>query len=126
MAPSPNKPTSAELDILRALWKIGPCSVKDVQNFLQDERGYTTILKLLQIMTTKKLVKRVKKDRAHIYQASYSADQTQRSMISDLLNRVFDGSSSKLVMQALSTRKASKDELAEIRKMLDNLEGDLK
>lgn len=126
MSYNPIKPTSAELEILQALWKIGPCSVKDVLNYLHDDRGYTTILKLLQIMTSKKLVKRVKKDRAHIYEASCSADQTQRGLISDLLNRVFDGSSSKLVMQALSTRKASKDELAEIRRMLDDLEGDLK
>lgn len=124
MAQQPTRPTSAELDILRVLWKIGPCSVRKVQEYLNDNRGYTTILKLLQIMTTKKLVKRVKKDRAHIYETSFSADQTQRSMLSDMLNRVFDGSSSKLVMQALSTKKASKDELAEIRKLLDNLEGE--
>lgn len=122
------KPTDAELDILGILWKYGPCSVKRVQEYLTDDppRGYTTVLKLLQIMTQKGLVTRIKKDRAHIYKASLSADQTQKSIISNILNKVFDGSSHKLIMQALSSKPASKDELEEIRKLLDNLEGDLK
>ena len=123
-----HRPTDAELDILQVLWKEGPCSVKEVLGYLDDNppRGYTTILKLLQIMTQKGLVKRVKKERAHIYAASSSAAQTQSNMLSHFLKKVFDGSSSQLIMQALSTKKASKDELGQIRKLLDDIEGDMK
>ena len=122
------RPTAAELDILRTLWKFGPCSVKEVQAHLESRppRGYTTVLKLLQIMTRKGLVTRHKKDRAHIYKASQSAEQTQKNILSTVLNKVFDGSSHKLVMQALATRTASRDELEEIRRLLDNLEGEAK
>src|SRR5471030_1683114 len=112
------KPTDAELAILRVLWSRGPSTVRQIAEDMGREAGYTTILKLLQIMTEKRLVVRDEAARTHIYQAAYSQDQTQRQLVTDLLERAFDGSAAKLVMQALSTRKTSPEELAEIRKLL--------
>ena len=122
------KPTDAELDVLRALWEHGPGTVKEVQQRLPEtpHRGYTTVLKLLQIMAEKGLVRRDERQRAHIYEADLSLAQTQKNLLSHLLDRVFESSTGNLVMQALSTRKASKEELAEIRKLLDKMEGDTK
>ena len=118
------KPTKAELAILRVLWERGPSTVREVTEALEGERtaGYTTILKLLQIMTGKGLVRRNVSARSHVYQASVPAETTQRQLVRDLLDRAFGGSAQQLVLQALSARRASPEELAEIRRLLDELE----
>ena len=115
------KPTDAELAILRVLWERGPSTVRQVHELVARDRpaAYTTALKLLQIMTEKGLVDRDERERTHIYRARLSEEQTQRQLVRDLLDRAFGGSSSKLVMQALATRRASADELREIRKAID-------
>jgi BlaI family penicillinase repressor len=119
MPPRPRKPTDAELAILRVLWSRGPCTVRQVAEALGRETGYTTILKLLQIMAEKSLVRRDETARTHVYEAAYSEDQTQRQLVTDLLERAFGGSASKLVLQALATSKATPKELAEIKKILE-------
>ena len=115
------KPTEAELAILRVLWQRGPSTVRTVTDALQAERGtgYTTALKLLQIMTEKGLVVRNDSARSHVYQASVPAETTQRQLVDDLLDKVFGGSAGQLVVQALSAERASPEELAEIRKLLE-------
>ena len=117
------RPTDAELAILRVLWRRGPSTVRQVLEEAGEETGYTTILKFLQIMTEKGLVTRDESERTHVYQASRPEETTQRQLISDLLERAFSGSATKLVLQALSAKKASADELNEIRKLLDKMEG---
>jgi BlaI family penicillinase repressor len=118
---APPRPTDAELAILRVLWERGPSTVRQVHDVLSRDRaaGYTTALKLLQIMTEKGLVRRDDTDRTHIYQARLSEEQTQRQLIRDLLDRAFGGSASKLVMQALAARRATPEELGEIRKLIE-------
>ena len=118
---TPPRPTDAELAILRVLWERGPCTVRQVHDVLSRERpaAYTTALKLLQIMTEKGLVRRDDTDRTHIFQARLSEEQTQRQLIRDLLDRAFGGSASKLVMQALAARRATPEELGEIRKLIE-------
>lgn len=118
------RPTDAELEILNVLWKRGPSTVREVYEALLEnkDKGYTTILKLMQIMAEKGLVSRDESDRTHIYEAERAQDETQRQLLSDLLDRAFNGSATKLVMQALSSKKASSEDLAEIRRMLDELE----
>ena len=125
MSIAKTKPTDAELDILRVLWDHGPCTVRQVHEFLNSDppRGYTTVLKLMQIMSEKGLVKRDERQRAHVYEACVSADQTQKNLVTHLLDRAFEGSAGKLVMQALSTHPASAEELEEIRRLLDDMEG---
>ena len=120
------RPTDAELSILRVLWERGACTVREVHDALSSTQatGYTTVLKLMQIMTEKGLVVRDESERAHVYQASHSEQRMQRHIVADLVERAFGGSSVKLVMQALSGRKASSAELIEIRELLDTLEGD--
>jgi BlaI family transcriptional regulator, penicillinase repressor len=115
------RPTDAELSILRVLWQLGPSTVRQVHDVMSRQRptAYTTALKLLQIMTEKGLVRRDESDRTHVYHSKLSEEQTQRQLIRDLLDRAFGGSSSKLVLQALATKRASSDELAEIRQMLE-------
>ena len=127
------RPTDAELAILRVLWERGPSTVREVHDDLSSSQdtGYTTVLKLLQIMTDKGLVVRDESQRAHIYSASESEQRTQRKLIGDLMDRAFGGSPSKLMMQALSAGTASADELTAIRKLLDQhidhqIEGDAK
>jgi predicted transcriptional regulator len=119
------RPTDAELAILRVLWNRGPSTVRQVFEVLSEERdlGYTTALKMLQIMAEKGLVQRDASGRVHIFSASQTQSQTQRSLLDDLLDKAFGGSSLSLVMQALATRKASRKELSEIRKLLDQAEG---
>jgi predicted transcriptional regulator len=112
------KPTDAELAILAVLWSRGPGTVRQIAEHMGREAGYTTILKLLQIMTEKGLVVRDEAARTHIYAAAYTQDQTQRQLVTDLLDRAFDGSAAKLVLQALAGRKTSPEELAEIKKLL--------
>jgi predicted transcriptional regulator len=115
------RPTDAELAILRVLWELGPSTVRQVHDVLMRERptAYTTALKLMQIMTEKGLVRRDEADRTHIYHPRLTQEQTQRQLLRDLMDRAFGGSSSKLVLQALASKRASSDELAEIRRMLE-------
>lgn len=124
MATRPGKkPTDAELAILRVLWTRGPSTVREVARELGRESAYTTILKLLQIMTDKRLVRRDDSPRTHVYEAVGTEGQTQQQLVTDLLDKVFDGSASKLVMQALAAKKTSRKELDEIRKLLDQQRG---
>ena len=122
------RPTPAELSILRVLWERGRSTVRDVQEALNRGRprssptGYTTVLKLMQIMTDKGLVRRDESQRTHVYEAAATEDQTQGRLVRDLLDRAFGGSAQKLVLHALSARKASPEEIAEIRSLLDALE----
>src|SRR3954464_5865367 len=115
------RPTDAELSILRVLWERGPSTVRQVHEQLAHDRqaAYTTALKLLQIMTEKGLVERDERDRTHVYRARLSEETTQRQLVRDLLDRAFGGSSGKLVMQALATRRASAAELQDIRSLID-------
>ena len=118
------RPTDGELAILQVLWQHGPSTVRRVHEALSPERktGYTTTLKLMQIMAQKGLVRRDVSARQHVYEAAVSEDHTQRQLIGDLLTQVFDGSARKLIMQALAARKVSPEELAEIRKLLKESE----
>jgi predicted transcriptional regulator len=117
------KPTDAELAILRILWTRGPSTVRDIATDMGREEAYTTVLKLLQIMTDKELVRRNETARTHIYEAAHSEEQMQQHLITDLLDRAFDGSAATLVMRALSSKKTSPKELAEIRKLLKSKQG---
>jgi BlaI family transcriptional regulator, penicillinase repressor len=118
------RPTDAELEILNVLWQRGAATVREVHDELSARKAtlYTTVLKTLQIMTEKGLVERDESQRAHLYRARLAQDETQRQLLNDLLARAFDGSATKLVMQALSGREASAEELTEIRAMLDRFE----
>ena len=125
MTPELPKPTPAELEILRSLWRHGPSTVREVLGRLHPSRpaGYTTVLKLLQIMADKGLVKRNEDARAHVYQATASEAATQKQLLRDLVDRAFGGSTSQLVLHALATRRASRGDLARVRELLDELEG---
>ncbi len=118
--PTP-RPTDAELAILRVLWNHGAATVREVQSRLGDGVGYTTVLKMLQIMTEKGLVGRDESRRAHVYRARVGEEQTQQHLLGDLLDRAFQGSTARLVMQALSARRAAPEELAEIRRWLESM-----
>jgi len=121
MADAPPRPTDAELEILTVLWSIGPATVREVHDVISRRRTaqYSTILKFMQIMTEKGLVRRDEKERAHIYQAARPREWTQRQLAGDLLERAFAGSAKALLIGALSARKATKEELAEMRKLLE-------
>jgi BlaI family transcriptional regulator, penicillinase repressor len=121
----PPRPTPAELEILGALWELGPSTVREVQEALDRRRptGYTTALKLLQIMTDKGLVRRDASERAHRYSPRLPRERTEQQMVGDLVDRAFGGSASRLVMRALASRPASADELERIRELLDEIEG---
>jgi len=112
------KPTDAELAILRVLWARGPSTVRQIAEEMGRDTGYTTVLKLLQIMTEKRLVRRDESARTHVYEAAFTQDQTERQLVTDLLDRVFDGSAAKLVLQALATTKSTPEELDEIKKLI--------
>lgn len=114
----PKKPTEAELAILRVLWTRGSSTVRDVAEAMGRGGAYTTILKLMQIMTEKGLITRDDSARAHVYEAAYSEGHTQQQLVTDLLDRLFDGSPSRLVMHALAAKQASPDELRAIRRLL--------
>jgi predicted transcriptional regulator len=114
------RPTDAELAILRVLWNRGPSTVREVVDAMRHQGAYTTVLKTLQIMTEKGLVRRNDAERTHVFEAVASEDQTQQQIVGDLLKRVFDGSAARLVLQALRAGDASPDELAEIRRLLDS------
>jgi predicted transcriptional regulator len=121
MSNDPPRPTNAELEILTVLWTIGPATVREVYNVISRRRPalYSTTLKFMQIMAEKGLVRRNEKQRAHVYEAARPREWTQRQLAGDLLDRAFSGSAKALLMGALSARKATKAELAELRKLLD-------
>jgi len=120
----PARPTDAELEILTVLWSRGAATVREVHETICQRRQtrYTTVLKFMQIMAQKGLVRRNEEQRAHIYETTRPREWTQRQLAGDLLQRAFGGSAKSLVMGALSARKASREELAEIRKLLDQFE----
>lgn len=122
--PIPQKPTASELEILRVLWSRGPSTVRDVHVALGETKdiGYTSVLKFLQIMTAKGLVKRNETQRAHVYEACIPAEQTKRQLAGDILQRVFEGSASQLMMHALAGKKASREEIEEMRQLLNEYE----
>jgi BlaI family transcriptional regulator, penicillinase repressor len=121
---STRKPTSSELEILHVLWERGPSTVREVHQALNDKRpiGYTSVLKLMQIMTAKGTVRRNEQQRAHVYEAVQPEEKTKRDFALDMLQRVFDGSASELMMHALAGRKASKEEIDEMRRLLNEHE----
>ena len=124
---SPQKPTAAELQILQVLWKRGPSTVREVHDALQEEKalGYTTVLKLMQIMTTKGLVRRDENQRAHVYEAQQPAEKTKRQFAADMLERVFDGSARELMLHALASQRSTRQEIEELRNLLDEHERNL-
>jgi BlaI family transcriptional regulator, penicillinase repressor len=115
-------PTAAELEILTALWRLGPSTVRDVHELLGKASGYTTTLKQMQLMTEKSLLTRTERYRSHVYQAGASKEQTQSQIAADMLHRAFDGSAKSLMLGALSAQPASREELKDIRRMLDEFE----
>ncbi len=119
------KPTASELEILRVLWERGPSTVREVHESLREKKdlGYTTVLKLLQIMTAKGTVRRNEEQRAHVYEACQPATETKRQLVGDVLQRVFEGSASELMIHALEGGRTSKEELNELRRLLDEYEG---
>src|SRR5271154_3003523 len=124
MPDTPPRPTDAELELLTILWSRGPSTVRDVHEAIVKRKPtqYTTVLKTMQIMAEKGLVLRDEKQRAHIYEAARPREWTQRQLAGDLLQRAFNGSAKNLLLGALSSRKASKDELAELRRLLEEYE----
>ena len=126
MPAKPNlpRPTEAELELLRVLWDRGPLTVREIHEAHGSDKGtgYTTTLKILQKMTDKGLVRRDESTRSHVYEPVARAEPTQRLLVRDLLHKAFGGSPGRLVMQALSEKKATPAELAEIRRLLDELE----
>ncbi len=116
---SPPLPTDAELDILAALWRLGPATVREVHEALQKYSGYTTILKQMQVMTEKGLLIRSERFRSHVYEAGLPKEQTRARLANDLLQRAFEGSARELMLGALSARPVSAEELAGIRRMID-------
>jgi len=125
MASNVRRPTEAELAILRVLWEGKARTVRAIQQVLNESRptGYTTVLKLMQIMTEKGLVERDDSQRPQVYRARYSQQQTQKQLLGDLMNRAFGGSLKAMVLQALSTRKSTAEELEAMEKLLDRIEG---
>src|SRR5882762_9726409 len=119
------KPTASELEILRVLWERGPSTVREVHQELSEKKalGYTTVLKLLQIMTAKGTVRRNEEQRAHVYEVCQPATETKLLLVGDVLQRVFEGSASELMIHALDGRRTSKKELDELRRLLDEHEG---
>ena len=121
MTRTPHRPTEAELEILRVLWERGPSTVRQVHESLAArDTGYTTTLKLMQIMADKGLVTRDESSRTHVYTAHLSQETTQRQLVNDLVDRAFGGSAAELVLRALSSHKTSDDELLEIRRLIDD------
>ena len=124
MAEKLPRPTDAELEILTVLWSRGPTTVREVHACIcaRKPTQYTTVLKMLQIMAEKGLVRRDEKQRAHIYRAAQPRESTQRQLAGDLLRRAFDGSAHSLLLGALSARKASKEELSQLHRLLEEYE----
>jgi predicted transcriptional regulator len=128
MAHNSPDPTDAELDVLRMLWDLGPSTVKEVFEALRPTKqvGYTTVLKQLQVMHRKGLVRRSERFRAHVYEPRESRDQTRQHLARALLRQAFDGSAYSLLQSALAGRRVSAGEFAEIRRLLDDIEGSAK
>ena len=124
---TPQKPTAAELQILQVIWDRGPSTVREVHEALREEKalGYTTVLKLMQIMTTKGLVRRNEDQRAHVYEAQQPAEKTKRQLAADMLERVFDGSARELMLHALAAQRSTRQEIEELRNLLDEHERNL-
>jgi BlaI family penicillinase repressor len=125
MPPKPTHlplPTDAELDILAVLWRLGPATVREVHDELGKESGYTTTLKQMQLMLGKGLLIRTERFGAHVYEAGIPKEQTQKQIVGDLLTRAFEGSARELVLGALSAQPASREDLDEIRSMIDKFE----
>ena len=122
------RPTDAELEILTVLWSRGPSTVRAVHEVISERKPtqYTTILKQMQVMAEKGLLRRNDEQRSHIYETAQSREWTQRQLAGDLLQRAFDGSARTLLLGALSARKTSKREMAELRKLLDDYEAGMK
>jgi BlaI family penicillinase repressor len=122
------RPTASELEILRVLWERGPSTVREVHDVLNEHKptGYTTVLKLMQIMATKGSVTRNEHQRAHVYEAVQAADKTKRQFAGDVLERVFGGSASELMLHALAGQRTSRKELEELRRVLDEYERKLR
>ena len=120
MKQPPQKPTASELEILHVLWGRGPSTVREVHDALKEKKalGYTTVLKLLQIMTAKGTVRRNETQRAHVYEACLPAEQTKRQLAGDMLQRVFEGSASQLMMHALAGGRTSREEIDQLRRLL--------
>lgn len=121
-ADSQRLPTDAEIDILAVLWRIGPSTVREVHEALGKQSGYTTTLKQMQLMTEKGLLARSERFRSHVYEASVPQEETRTQIAGDLLRRAFGGSAKSLVMGALTAEPASREELRDIRRMLDEFE----
>lgn len=123
-ATAQSNPTPSELEILQVLWSRGPSTVREVHDTLGATKqiGYTSVLKLMQIMTAKGLVTRSEDQRAHVYEAGEPAEKTKQQFATDVLQRVFQGSASELMLHALAGRHSSKEELKELRRMLDEFE----
>ncbi|HTV82730.1 MAG TPA: BlaI/MecI/CopY family transcriptional regulator [Acidobacteriaceae bacterium] len=115
-------PSDAELDILAALWRLGPSTVRDVHEALGKDSGYTTTLKQMQLMTEKGLLVRSERFRSHVYEACMAKEQTQKQIAADMLKRGFEGSAKNLVLGALAAQPASRQDLEEIRQILDDLD----
>lgn len=118
------QPTEAEIQILSVLWKIGPATVREVHTQLSTRRemGYTTVLKLMQIMAEKGLLLRDESQRSHVYRPKQKPEAMQKRIVRDVITKVFSGSTEQLVLRALTAKRATPDQIAEIRKMLDDLE----
>ena len=117
----PPLPTGAELDILAVLWRLGPATVREVHEALSKDSGYTTTLKQMQLMTEKGLLIRSERFRSHVYEAGVPKEQTQVQIVGDLMGRAFEGSASRVVLGALAAKPASKAELDEIRRLIDEI-----
>ena len=116
------KPTDAELTILQVLWGRGPSTVREVHDALGNDTGYTTALKTMQIMTEKGLVLRDESNRSHLYRAAVQAEPTQRRLLKEFVDKAFNGSSVQLAMRALSAKRPTAEELAEVRRLLESFE----
>jgi predicted transcriptional regulator len=123
--PASVHPTEVELQILRILWELGPSPVREIHARLEAEKGtnYSTTVKMLAVMLQKELVKRDEAARPHVYRAALSREKAGRRLLRDLIEKLYDGSASSLVLQALSSGRATKEELAEVRRVLDQMEG---
>lgn len=121
-----SKPTESEMEILQVLWESGPCTVREVHDVLSETKdsGYTTTLKLMQIMNEKGLLNRNDEAKTHIYSSAVKKESVQKQVVSKMINGLFKGSSAKLVMHALGNHRASKEEIMEIKKYLDEIEND--
>jgi len=123
--PKKIKPTEAELEVLQVLWTYGPSTVRFVNEKLKSGRdvGYTTTLKVMQIMTEKNMLQRDKKSRTHVYEAIVEERETKNQLIDKFISTLFDGSTSGMVLQALGNKKCSTEELSKIRDLIDSIEG---